>query len=70
MINKLIPILLSVLFIGASASTAEDHGGPRIVVNEVRADLGKVMQGTQVAHTFEVHNSGTEPLIIERVQAD
>lgn len=37
-------------------------------ISEDTYDFGKIEEGTQASHTFEVINSGTEPLIISNVQ--
>jgi hypothetical protein len=55
--------LLAVVFAGPAWAQ------PKIEVREVKYDFGKVAQGTQVSHVFEVRNAGTESLIIERVQS-
>jgi len=60
-------VLLVIGFFGQLP--AQEGTGPRISVREVKYDFGKVAQGTQVSHVFEVRNAGTEPLIIERVQS-
>jgi hypothetical protein len=51
-----------------SHAPAQEAKGPKIEIKELRYDLGKVGQGTQATHVFEVRNAGTEPLVIERVQ--
>ena len=56
-------VLLTVVFAGPALAQ------PKIEVREIKYDFGKVAQGTQVSHVFEVRNAGTEPLIIERVQS-
>ena len=56
-------VLLTVVFAGSAWAQ------PKIEVREIKYDFGKVAQGTQVSHVFEVRNAGTEPLIIERVQS-
>jgi uncharacterized membrane protein len=61
-----IVVLLAVVFAGPAA--AQEVKGPKIAVKEISHDFGKVTQGTQASHVFEVSNAGTEPLIIERVQ--
>lgn len=60
--------VLLIAFLYAGLVAAEEAGGPKIEVKELMYDFGKVVQGTQVSHVFEVRNIGTEPLIIERVQ--
>jgi hypothetical protein len=67
---KTIPALLMTMLLAAGTSSAQENRGPRIVVDEIRYDLGTVAQGTQASHVFEIMNDGTETLIIERVQAD
>jgi uncharacterized protein DUF1573 len=60
--------VLLVAFLYAGLIAAQEAGGPKIEVTELKHDFGKVVQGTQATHIFEVRNTGTEPLIIERVQ--
>ncbi len=60
-------VCMALLVVGGTPG-AQERRGPRIVVDEARYDLGKVVQGTQATHTFEVRNAGNEPLVIERVQ--
>lgn len=52
----------------AGLLSAQEVGGPKIEVREVKYDFGKVAQGTPASHVFEVRNTGTETLIIEKVQ--
>ncbi len=58
---------LLVFFLSAGAALAQDHNGPRIEVREMRYDFGKVPQGEQATHIFQVRNAGNEPLVIDRV---
>lgn len=60
--------VLLVAFLYVGPVTAQEAKGPKIEVKEMKYDFGKVVQGTQATHVFEVRNAGTEPLIIERVQ--
>jgi hypothetical protein len=46
---------------------AQEVKGPKISAVEIKYDFGKVAQGMQVSHVFEVRNVGDEPLIIDRV---
>ncbi len=66
--NSAAVVCTVLLLVVGSALAAQESRGPRIVVDEARYDFGKVAQGTQATHTFEVRNAGTEPLVIERVQ--
>jgi len=64
-------VLMSMVLVGllcAGPLAALDYTGPRIEIKEMRYDLGKVVQGTQVSQIFEVKNVGHEQLIIEKVQ--
>ncbi len=63
-----VAIWLALLLIVGSTLTAQENRGPKITVDEARYDLGKVVQGTQATHTFEVRNTGNEPLVIDHVQ--
>ncbi len=58
---------LLVLFLSVGAALAQDHKGPRIEVGEMRYDFGKVPQGEQATHVFQVRNAGNEQLVIDRV---
>lgn len=51
-----------------SAFSAAEAKGPRLEVTQERHDFGKVPQGQQAEHVFELRNGGDEPLAIERVQ--
>ncbi len=61
------PILIA--FLVAGASPAQELRGPKIDVPEMRYDFGKVLQGTQLSHVFQVRNAGNGPLVIDRVVA-
>ncbi len=56
-------------FLCTALLSAQEYNGPKIEVRELRYDFGKVVQGKQVSHVFEVKNAGKEVLIIERVQS-
>ncbi len=60
--------VFTALLFGVAALQAQEIRGPKIEVKGDRFDFGKVVQGTPAVHTFEVRNSGNEPLVIERVQ--
>jgi len=64
-------VLMGMVAVGllcAGPVAALDYNGPRIQIKELRYDLCKVAQGTQVSQIFEVKNTGSEQLIIEKVQ--
>jgi len=52
----------------AGTLLAQEPGVPRIEVKEMRHDFGKVVQGEQVSHVFEIRSAGSGTLVIERVQ--
>ncbi|HUI46915.1 MAG TPA: DUF1573 domain-containing protein [Nitrospirota bacterium] len=56
-----------VLTVFAGHLLAQEVNGPKLEAVEIKYDFGKVIQGTQVSHIFEVRNVGNEPLIIDRV---
>ncbi len=60
--------ILMAFFLYAGLIAAQEAKAPKIEIKEWKYDFGKVVQGTQATHVFEVRNAGTEPLIIERVQ--
>lgn len=60
--------VFAALLVTAAAIQAQEYRGPKIEVKGDRYDFGKVVQGPPAAHTFEVRNTGNEPLVIERVQ--
>ena len=52
------------------ASSAEVSGqGPRIELVDPVHDFGTVTEGETVKHTFVIKNTGTSPLVIERVRS-
>ena len=66
--KKTIMVTVALLVIGfAGLLTAQELKGPKISAKEVQYDFGKVAQGTQASHVFEISNAGNDLLIIERV---
>ncbi len=63
-------LLLAVAALSGNAAplSAQDHKGPRILVKEERYDFGKVAQGAQAVHVFEIQNVGDGILEIQKVQ--
>ncbi len=60
--------LFMAILAGTAGLSAQEYQGPKIEVSGDRFDFGRVVQGTPATHTFEVRNTGKEPLVIERVQ--
>jgi hypothetical protein len=65
--NGVAAVVVAMIIASAGVLPAQDVKEPRIEAREVRYDAGKVAQGTQVSHLFEVRNAGNAPLIIDRV---
>ncbi len=61
--------LLSSFMLFAQSQPAETPKTDPLQVGEMSYDFGKIPQGKPVTHVFVVSNSGTEPLILENVQA-
>jgi hypothetical protein len=53
---------------GGRLLPAEEQKGPRLEIKEEHYDAGKVAQGEQVVHVFEVRNGGDAVLEIQKVQ--
>ncbi len=61
-----VSMVLVVLLIAGSLM-AQESRRPKIIAKEVQYDFGKVIEGTEVSHVFEIKNDGKEPLDIERI---
>ena len=66
-------LLFAVLIIaacgaGGRAGPAQEHKGPRMEVKGEQHGFGKVIQGEQVVHIFDIRNAGDEVLDIQKVQ--
>jgi len=59
--------MVLVALLVAGSLTAQESKGPKIIAKEVQYDFGKVIEGTEVTHIFEIRNGGNEPLDIERI---
>jgi len=66
-VKNILAVIAVIMFTGPGVVTALEQQGPRIEIREVRHDFGRVVQGTQVSHVFEVRSVGGEALVIERV---
>jgi len=62
-----IVLAVVVMLVAASLLPAEEIKGPKIFAKEIKFDFGKVVQGSEATHVFELLNKGSEPLVIERV---
>jgi Protein of unknown function (DUF1573) len=43
------------------------NGGPRLTLSETRYDFGSALTHDQLRHTFQVHNAGGAPLVIDDI---
>ncbi len=59
--------MVLVALLAAGSIMAQEANGPKIIAKEVQYDFGKVVEGTQASHVFEIRNGGNEPLDIERI---
>ncbi|HEY4652577.1 MAG TPA: DUF1573 domain-containing protein [Pontibacter sp.] len=50
-----------------TAPQAQAKAGPAITFEEAEYNFGDISQGDVVEHTFKFKNTGTQPLVIERV---
>jgi hypothetical protein len=68
--NVILFVILITAACGAGGRTlpAQEPKGPRIEVKEEHYDAGKVVQGEQVVHVFDIRNAGDEVLEIQKVQ--
>jgi len=64
MLNRLLFLLFLLAPVSALAVAA-----PQLTTDEPLFDFGTVMKGEKVEHTFVFRNSGTAPLLIDRVKS-
>lgn len=51
----------------ATAPQEQAQNGPALAFEETEFNFGDITQGDVVEHTFKFKNTGTQPLVIERV---
>lgn len=63
-------VSLAAIFAAAGSGTvfSQDHKSPRIEIKEERFDFGRVTQGEQAVHVFEIRNAGNDVLEVQKVQ--
>ena len=66
---KKIALLFSFFVLALAFQAQVQQSGPVITFKENSKDFGDITQGQQVAHTFVLTNTGTQPLIISNVAA-
>lgn len=67
--KALFTILVAAACVTAKAQTTPDTKPDVLQLKEASFDFGKIPQNRPVTHVFEITNTGTEPLILENVQA-
>jgi hypothetical protein len=65
-IPTLIVLLAAFFFAGAQGSSTPEDA---LKLKETEHDFGKIPQGKPVFYSFEIINTGTEPLKLDNVQA-
>lgn len=60
--------LIALALIGAVAP-AQEYEGPKVLVDQLKYHFGKVVQGEQAEHVFELRSVGKEALVIDRIQS-
>ena len=72
LLKILVSLVASLFFVRVAPcpAFAQAKGGPRMVLNEQLVDFRDVIEGKDIAHSFEVFNEGDEPLKIEQVKPD
>ncbi len=65
--KALIGFLVLSAFLFAGLLAAQEAKGPKLTAKELQYDFGTVTEGTEVSHVFEISNTGTESLVIQRV---
>ncbi len=61
---------LFVVWVAPDMLFAQEKGTPKMVLKEQLIDFKDVIEGKDIAHSFEVFNEGDEPLKIEQVKPD
>jgi hypothetical protein len=61
-------IALTALAGSGSVAPAQEYKGPKVSVDQLKYHFGKVVQGAQAEHIFEMRSVGKEALVIERIQ--
>ncbi len=62
-------IAIAALSGSGSVAPAQDYKGPKFSVDQLTYNFGKVVQGEQAEHIFEIRSMGKEALVIDRVQS-
>jgi hypothetical protein len=59
-----------VVWVAPDMISAQERGSPKMVLKEQLIDLKDVIEGKDIAHSFQVFNEGDETLKIEQVKPD
>jgi hypothetical protein len=60
--------LIALAAIG-SVAPAQEYEGPKVLVDQLKHHFGKVVQGEQAEHVFEMRSVGKDALVIDRIQS-
>ena len=64
----IIAVLAAFAVTAVPVMSEDDAAKPRIVIEEMRHDLGQVYEAEKYTHKFTVKNTGTADLLIENVK--
>lgn len=67
--KRILVFFVAVLFAVSAAVSAQNAKGPKIEVKSARFDFGKVQQGREAVHIFEIRNTGDAVLEIQKIQS-
>ena len=69
--KRLVLAAMAVIALAGSGlvAPAQDYTGPKALVDQLKYHFGKVIQGEQAEHVFELRSVGKEALVIDRIQS-
>lgn len=65
--KSLLMLFIAISFVGFSSMITQD--APEFKFEKETHDFGKIPQGTPVSHEFTFTNTGSEPLIINKIES-
>jgi hypothetical protein len=69
--KKLVMAVIALIALAGigSVAPAQEYKGPKVLVDQLKYHFGKVAQGGQAEHVFELRSVGNEALVIDRIQS-